>query len=259
MTGRVFDIKEFSVHDGPGGRITFFLKGCPLRCLWCHNPEGQSPERELMIRKALCEGCGSCRREREGEAFRRYGIDPAACPKGLITECGTDMTPQQVLDRVLPLKQMLTLSEGGVTFSGGEPLMQWEFVCECARLLRAQGIHVALETCGYAPAEIFRKTVAQMDCVMMDLKIMDPEKHRAATGVSNGDILENARFLMSHGSDFIFRTPLIPGYTDGSENLDRIRTFIGASPWEQLPYNELAGAKYSMVNRIYPLDERKGE
>ncbi len=253
MTGRIFDVKEFSVHDGPGARITFFLKGCPLRCLWCHNPEGQSLQKELMTRHALCEGCGQCIRPRESEAFRRYGKDPAACPKGLITESGTDLSPKDVLDRVLPLKEMLSLADGGVTFSGGEPLLQWEFFCESADLLRANGIHVALETCGYASSDVFQTALEHVDYVMMDLKLIDPQKHLAATGVCNDLILQNAQILKRGTVPFLFRTPLIPGYTDDPENLKQIQTFVEGAAWEQLPYNPLAGAKYPMLNRIYPL------
>ena len=259
MTGRIFDVKEFSVHDGPGPRITVFLKGCPLRCLWCHNPEGQTTEKELMIRTALCENCGNCLRPKESELYLRYGRDPAACPKGLITEAGADLTPEELVGRILPFQEILTASGGGVTFSGGEPLMQWEFLCECADLLRKNGIHVVVETCGHAPFEIFRAVVESVDCILMDLKIMDPNAHFRATGQSNGTILKNARYLKRSGKDFIFRTPLIPGYTDGAENLEAIRRFVGDFPWEQLPYNELAGAKYPMINRIYPLDNKEGD
>ena len=259
MTGRIFDVKEFSVHDGPGARVTFFLKGCPLRCLWCHNPEGQRFERELMVRSALCEKCGRCVAPRETELFRRYGREPSACPKGLISLCGEDLTAEELVARVMPLKEMLSVTEGGVTFSGGEPLMQWDFVCECGDLLRERGIHVALETCGDAPASVFREVLSRMDYVMFDLKIADPAAHLAATGRDNEFIFKNARILQESGKPFIFRTPLIPGYTDGEENLSAIRRFVGDSPWETLPYNELAGAKYPMLNRIYPLDDRKGE
>lgn len=254
MIGRMFDVKEFAVHDGPGARVTFFLKGCPLRCPWCHNPEGQRSEQELMIRTALCTDCGRCRRPSETELFRRYGRNPLACPKGLITEAGTDVTARQILDRVLPLKQMLESMGGGVTFSGGEPLLQWEFLCECLSLLRENGIHTAVETCGYAEAAVFRSVMENCDYILMDLKIFDPEAHLAATGVENGPILENARILKQSGRKFVFRTPLIPGYTDSPENLAQIRAFVGDSPWESLPYNDLAGAKYPMLGREYTLN-----
>jgi pyruvate formate lyase activating enzyme len=167
--------------------------------------------------------------------------------------------PEELVERVMPLKEMLSVTEGGVTFSGGEPLMQWDFVCECGDLLRERGIHVALETCGDAPTSVFREVLSRMDYVMFDLKIADPAAHLAATGRDNEFIFKNARILQESGKPFIFRTPLIPGYTDGEENLSAIRRFVGDSPWETLPYNELAGAKYPMLNRIYPLDDRKGE
>lgn len=254
-TGRIFDVKEFAIHDGPGARITFFLKGCPLRCPWCHNPEGLSRERELMVRTALCTQCGACRIPADTDEFRRYGRNPAACPKGLITLCGTDTSPQQVLERVLPLKEMLALAEGGVTFSGGEPLMQHEFLEECLILLRENGIHTAIETCGYAKEEIFRRITDLCDYVMMDLKYMDEETHRRILGVSNRVILANAAHLKGHHPAFVFRTPKIPGYTDTDENLAQIKAFVGDAPWEILPYNTLAGAKYPMLNKTYPLKE----
>lgn len=259
MTGRIFDVKEFAVHDGPGTRITFFLKGCPLRCLWCHNPEGQSLDKEMMVRTALCERCGRCLQPSEHPLFRVYGRNPSACPKGLISECGDDVTPEEVLERVLPFRAILESCAGGVTFSGGEPLMQWDFLKEAMLLLRKEGIHIALETCGYAPSAVFREAIGLADYVMMDLKIMDSVAHKAATGVSNERILENARILQASTTPFVFRTPLIPDYTDSPENLAAIASFVGESPWEKLPYNALAGAKYSMLNRIYPLDKIKGE
>ena len=253
--GTVFDIREFTVHDGPGGRITFFLKGCPLRCVWCHNPEGQSFEEELMVKHALCTGCGACKQNTKSEAYLRYGRDPAACPNGLVSACGERLTPEDVLRRVLPMKEMLALTEGGVTFSGGEPLSQPGFLRETLDLLAENGIHRAIETCGYASSEVFRSLVlARCDYVMMDLKLMDSAKHERYTGALNEQILENARALMKSGVPFEFRTPLIPGITDTEENLAAIEAFVGGAKWEKLPYNELAGAKYPMLGREYPYE-----
>ena len=250
--GRVFDVREFTVHDGPGGRITFFLKGCPLRCTWCHNPEGQRADRELMIKDTLCVHCGCCKRNTDSESFIKYGRDIAACPKGLISICGEDITPEDVLKRVLPMKDMLRMTEGGVTFSGGEPLTQSAFLKATLDLLRANGIHTAIETCGYAPEDVFEDIVlGRCDYVMMDIKLMDPDIHRRYTGVDNGLILRNARALMSSGVPFVFRTPLIPDITDTEENLRRIEEFVKGFPWEKLPYNTLAGAKYPMLGREY--------
>ena len=254
-TGLVFDVREFTVHDGPGGRITFFLKGCPLRCVWCHNPEGQRFDREIMVKHTLCTHCGNCRKNTGSADFRTFGRDISACPNGLITLCGTEMTPEDVLSRVLPMREMLALTEGGVTFSGGEPLSQADFVRESLDLLRAAGIHTAIETCGYAPPSVFRSVVLERsDYVMMDLKLMDDAAHIRYTGVSNAVILENARALMDSGLPFAFRTPLIPGITDTAENLAAIEAFVGGATWEKLPYNTLAGAKYPMLDREYPYD-----
>lgn len=254
--GTVFDIREFTVHDGPGGRITFFLKGCPLRCVWCHNPEGQRFDREIMVKTTLCTHCGSCKRNAESTDLIRYGRDISACPNGLISLCGEELTPEGVLARVLPMKEMLALTEGGVTFSGGEPLSQPGFLRKSLDLLGENGIHRAVETCGYTSREIFRALVLdRCEYVMMDLKLMDDDAHKRYTGVSNKLILENAKALLESGKDFEFRTPLIPGITDTEENLAAIEAFIGGAKWERLPYNELAGAKYPMLGREYPYDE----
>ena len=257
MTGTVFDVREFTVHDGPGGRITFFLKGCPLSCAWCHNPEGQRRAPELMVKEALCSHCGLCRRNTESADYLRYGRDVSACPNGLLSVTGTEMTPEDVLSRVLPMKELLRVTEGGVTFSGGEPLAQPEFLKECLDLLRENGIHTAIETCGYAEEEIFRSAVLdRCDYVMMDLKLMDSAAHERYTGLPNEVILRNARSLIESGKPFEFRTPLIPGITDTEENLAAIADFIGNAKWEKLPYNDLAGAKYPMLGREYPLGAR---
>lgn len=260
MTGTVFDIREFTVHDGPGCRITFFLKGCPLRCIWCHNPEGQRFEREIMVKNALCTFCGSCKKNTQSPDFLRYGRDISACPNGLITLCGEDLTPQDVLSRVLPMKDILSMTEGGVTFSGGEPLSHPEFLRESLDLLGENGIHRAIETCGFASPSIFHEIVLQRcDYVMMDLKLMDSASHERYTGVPNETIIENAKALMKSGKPFEFRTPLIPGVTDTVENLEAIAAFVGTAKWEKLPYNPLAGAKYPMLGREYPFAEPTAE
>lgn len=146
--------------------------------------------------------------------------------------------------------------EGGVTFSGGEPLSQARFVAESLDLLGGVGIHRAIETCGFAPAETFRAVVLERcDYVMMDLKLMDSAAHERFTGVPNGQILENARALLESGVPFEFRTPLIPGITDTEENLAAIEAFVGGAKWEKLPYNDLAGAKYPMLGREYPYEK----
>lgn len=257
QTGRIFDIKEFSVHDGPGAGMTVFLKGCPLRCVWCHNPEGQRFETELMHKASLCTGCGACATPTDSASYSAFGRAVEVCPQGALSVCGRDVTAEELLDRILPLAPILRMLGGGVTFSGGEPLMQWEFVCQAADLLHRHGLPVYLETCGYADEDAFWQTVKRMDHVMMDLKLMDDGAHRQYTGVSNLQILRNARRLMGSDISFVFRTPMIPGITDTEENRESIRDFVGEYAWECLPYNALAGAKYAMLGREYLYE--KGE
>ena len=256
-TGTVFDIREFTVHDGPGCRVTFFLKGCPLRCVWCHNPEGQRFEPEIMVKSALCTHCGNCKRDTEHPDYQLYGRIPSACPNGLISVSGMHLSPQDVWERVKPMQDMLGMMEGGVTFSGGEPLSQPEFLLQSLEILREHGVHTAIETCGFASRELFETVVlSHCDYVMMDLKLMDDMSHQRYTGVSNRLILENARLLINSGIPFEFRTPLIPGITDTAENLSMIEDFVGNAKWERLPYNTLAGAKYPMLGREYPYDKK---
>ncbi len=254
MNGRVFDIKEFSVHDGPGGRITVFLKGCPLKCLWCHNPEGQSLESELMVKRSFCKGCGACMLNRESETFKKYGRDAGACPENLISVVGKEYSPKELADKIIAYKPLLSAIGGGVTFSGGEPLMQYKFLSECADILRENEIHIALETCGFAAEEVFSEILGKVDYVMYDIKIMDSDLHKRYTLCPNEIILKNAETLKKSGVPFVFRTPMIPGITDTDDNIKRIEEFVKGFDWEKIPYNELAGAKYPHLNRTYSLE-----
>lgn len=255
MTGTVFDIKEFSVHDGPGARITVFLKGCPLRCQWCHNPEGLSPSPQLLYKKHLCTGCGSCLRASNSENARKYGRDPLSCPNGLLSVSGTEYTPEGLLEKLRNTLPMVKMMEGGVTFSGGEPLLQSDFLKECIALLHGADTHVAVETSGYAASEVFRSVANAADLVIMDLKLMDPEAHLRYTGKDNRLILQNAAWLKESGHAHLFRTPLIPGITDTEANRRAVQDFIGNSPWETIPYNPLAGAKYPYLGMKYEINE----
>ncbi|MBQ4051266.1 MAG: glycyl-radical enzyme activating protein [Oscillospiraceae bacterium] len=257
-TGVIFDIKEFALHDGPGVRTTVFFKGCPLRCVWCHNPEGLSPKLQLMTKESSCKKCGSCAVSCSHEECQPFGRCIYACPDALISVCGREMTCDELFDRLMKDAGFLRESEGGITFSGGEPLMQPEFLAKMLDRLREADIHTAIETCGYARPEIFREIAGKTDLVIMDLKLADEELHRKYTGVSNRWILENAAWLKESGKAHIFRTPLIPGITDTEENLAAIKAIIGDSEHELLPYNELAGAKYPMLGETYRYDQMKG-
>ena len=216
VTGVVFDIRELTIHDGPGLRTTVFLKGCPLRCAWCHNPEGMSREPQIL-------------RGPNGDrvAGRSYRADELAA----------------LLNRQAPL-----LADGGVSFSGGEPLMQADFLE--AVIERLEGLHVVLGATGFAPAETFLRVVRRCDLVLFDLKLMDPEAHRRWTGGDNQLILANLRRLADLGSDYLIRVPLVPGVTDTDANLSAIARHVRDLPGrrprvELLPYNRAAGGKYA--------------
>ena len=279
--GMIFDIKEMAVHDGPGLRTTVFLKGCPLRCAWCHNPEGLSRERQLYVRQNGCTGCGLCRRGCSHPDCQPFGRCLHVCPQGLITVSGREMSAEQLARRILRSAAMFgngscnggakrtgglnshgrSECRGGVTFSGGEPLMQGSFVLEVVdeltRLSQEKGlghVHCAIETSGYADPEIFHRVIEAMDFVYMDLKLADEELHRKYTGVSNRLILNNLEILRSSGVACTIRTPLIPGITDGADNVEAIRRLAGELPLEFLDYNPMAGAKYSALGMEFPLE-----
>jgi pyruvate formate lyase activating enzyme len=225
-TGLVFDIREFSVHDGPGIRTTVFLKGCPLACQWCHNPEGQSRQPQVI-------------RAPVGERI-----------------AGEEYTAQALASLLNKQAQILRASEGGVTFSGGEPLLQSEFVREV--IDRLDGIHVLLDTAGYASEAAFRRVVERSQLVYFDLKLIDPQAHRHYTGCANAPILHNLRVLSGLGVPFVIRVPLVPGVTDTDANLtaiaETVRGLSGLIRVDLLPYNLAAGAKYEYLGMKFEPD-----
>jgi pyruvate formate lyase activating enzyme len=206
-TGIVFDIKKFSIHDGPGIRTTIFFKGCPLRCWWCHNPEGLTPEPELMIRANRCIRCDACLDvcphgaiSRDGDKVftdvakcLRCGTCVAACYAEARQIVGQEMAAAQVMAEIERDVPFYDESGGGATFSGGEPLLQPDFLCELLSACRARGIHTAVDTCGFAPWEVLDSVRKYVDLFLYDLKLMDEARHRAFTGVSNALILSNLR------------------------------------------------------------------
>ena len=253
MKGLIFDIKEFALNDGAGIRTTVFLKGCPLRCIWCHNPEGLSPVPELYEKHNGCLKCGLCKKGCSHEDCKPYGRCLHICPMDLISVAGRYMTVSELRDKLLSGKGIYNSTGGGITISGGEPLLQADFVYELLCELGAQ-VHRTIETSGFADSDIFEKVCKECDFVYMDIKLFDDEKHRLYTGVSNEKILKNAKFLMESGIPHVFRTPLIPGITDTDDNLKKISEFIGNDKIELLPYNTLAPAKYSSVGRVFTSD-----
>ena len=243
--GIVFNIEELTVHDGDGVRVTVFMKGCPLRCSWCHNPEGLKAQPELLYKRVRCAGCGECQKGCEHEDCKPFGRCLHVCPNDCLTVAGERYTPDALAARLNKYKRIFDACGGGVTFSGGEPLIQWEFISEV--IDRLDGINVAIETSGYAPRHIFESAVDKLDFIYMDIKLFDSEEHKRHTGCDNTLIKENFLYLRSSGKPFTIRTPLISGITDTPENLDAIGKFIGGANWEKLPENKLAGAKYDML------------
>ncbi len=274
MTGEIFDIKRFAVHDGPGIRVTAFLKGCPLRCAWCHNPEGRRPGVEICLLKPQCVGCGACakacpngalvfggapsiRRER----CIRCGMCAKACPAGAIAAKGEQITAEELVAEFSKEEIFFQTSNGGVTLSGGDPLFQPKFTAATLRLARARGYHTALETCLYAEPSVFEALLDLPDLWIVDIKLMDEEEHKKKTGRSNAPILENYRRLAASGREMLTRIPVIPGYTDSIDNLKAIGSFIAAtSPIreaELMFYNPLAESKYQSYDMEYGLFRAK--
>lgn len=250
MKGVVFDIKEFSLNDGEGIRTTVFMKGCPLSCVWCHNPEGLSAKRELYIKKGSCSDCGLCKKPCGHEECKPFGRCLRICPRDLVSLVGREWEADELAKKLLLQAEFLRSVGGGVTFSGGEPLFQHEFVFEVLSLLDGR-LHRAIETSGYADEAVFEKIISKCDFVYMDIKLFDSEMHKKFCGVGNEKILRNAEILKKSGVEYVFRVPLIPEITDTEENQRAIAEFVGDSPVELLPYNRLAPAKYKNAGREF--------
>lgn len=250
----VFSIEEFSTYDGPGIRTTVFLKGCPLKCSWCHNPEGQSFANQIIKAQNGCTGCGACMQVAQKGALTPGSI--ALCPNRLLRMSGTAYTPKGLVEKLQGNFLILNMSGGGITFSGGEPLAHAEFLLECLQLLRGR-VHTALQTCGYATPRVFGQVLPLVDYVLYDIKLVDPAAHLRYTGVENDLILQNFATLCQSGKPFTVRTPLIPGVTDTAENLTAIARLLqgyGIKNIELMPYNTAAGAKYAAVGRVFAPD-----
>lgn len=272
-TGTTFNIQRFSTEDGPGIRTTVFFKGCPLRCAWCHNPEGISPRPELMWYDVRCIGARDCLRvcpvdalelTAEGMEIDRQRCDACgacaeACPAVALEVIGQTWTPEALLAEVQKDTVFFETSGGGVTLSGGEPMMQADFLLAFLRLCRETELHVALDTCGVAAWARYEQVLPLVDLVLYDLKIYDIDCHQHSTGVDNCTILDNARRIAETGQPMWIRTPVIPGYTADAENLAALAEFIAAElptvqRWDLLAYTNLGQPKYHRLDRPYALE-----
>ncbi|MDR3644449.1 MAG: glycyl-radical enzyme activating protein [Clostridia bacterium] len=252
-SGMIFDINEFAVHDGPGIRLAVFLKGCPLRCQWCHNPEGMSFDQQLIVGNAGCLHCGRCtavcvHRENCIACGECIGV----CPANIRRFAGRRVGSDELIKELLVNRDFL-LSHGGVTFSGGEPLTQAPFLFEVMRGIKP--VNIAVETSGYAPADVFLKMLELCDVVLMDIKQADSEIHRRYTGVGNEIILRNLRLLILSGHRFIIRIPVIPGVNDNVQAMGMTASLLRQADSlervELLKYNRMAGAKYPLIGKEY--------
>lgn len=253
VKGTVFNIQRFSVHDGPGIRTVVFLKGCPLRCRWCANPESQERKKELAWTKSKCIGCKSC------ENCDLSHVD-IICPTKAKHFIGEEKTVEEVLSKVDRDEMFYSNLDGGLTVSGGEPLMQPEFTFALLSEARRLGINTAIETTGYAAYPVFQKIAGQLDYLLMDIKTYDKDLHKTHTGVSNEIILENFKRIREEfpNLQMQIRTPVIPGINDSEEELQKIHDFLrpyDKIKYELLKYHRLGESKYESLGRDYPMGE----
>jgi pyruvate formate lyase activating enzyme len=260
--GLVFNIMRFSLHDGPGIRTTVFLKGCPLRCRWCHNPESQSGEPEILYFGERCIRCGDCIRacthgaldvqlHNHSELCQRCGECVEVCPSAARQLAGRRMSVEEVLAEVLKDEVFYEESGGGITISGGEPLQQADFVEALLAACKARRLHTVLDTCGFASPEALRRVSEHVDLFYYDVKLMNSEKHLSLTGVNNDLILQNLKMLAESGSAIRVRVPVVPGFNDDNENLDALSSYLsplGIRDIDLLPYHVLGNDKYRRMN-----------
>lgn len=253
MEGIIFDIQRFSVHDGPGIRTTVFMKGCSLRCGWCHNPEGLRMEPQVQFFEEHCIGCGRC-----GGSRTLENVDK--CPAGAMKRVGEKVDPERLLEEVLADLDFYG-NDGGVTFSGGECLLQADFVRHMLQALKERGVTTAVDTCGNVPWENMEKVLPYCDTWLYDIKCADPETHRRFTCSDNGRILENLEKLGKTGANIWIRVPVIPDCNDDPDEMERIARIAAATPGVSrvtlMPYHTLGKSKYVTLGLVPGYDTDK--
>lgn len=266
QTGMLFDIQRFCIHDGPGIRTTVFFKGCNLRCFWCHNPESYSPKPELSFFPDKCIGCGRCLSacvhgcntadEAGGHSLDRSRCDCCGacahvCQAGALVMNGKPYTISEIMNIVAADTPFYKRSGGGMTCSGGEPLLQSKFVMRLMRTAKAAGLHTALDTAGNVGYEAFERILPYADLILYDLKCMDSDIHQRVTGVKNQLILENLKRILSEQVPVWIRIPVIPGVNDNPINMRETARFLKKAPnvqrLELLPYHSLGAGKYESL------------
>lgn len=266
MIALITNIQGFSIHDGPGIRTVVFIKGCALACLWCANPEGISSNLQIGYIENLCQQCGACYTVCPTQAInidaQKHRIDydkctycgkcVQACLYNALVEYGEEMSVEEVFDAVRRDKMFYDTSGGGVTVSGGEPLLHTPFVKELFELCKNDDINTCIETSGYATQQNLLDVLPVTDYLLFDLKHMNPDIHMKYTGRSNDQILSNARLVAENGANVTFRIPLIPGVNDGDENIAQTAAFVkslpGEYPVQLMPYHRLGDSKYKAMN-----------
>lgn len=267
LQATIFDIKRFAIHDGHGIRTTLFLKGCPLDCIWCHNPEGKSKNIQLGYLAHKCARCGSCAavcdsnvhsfsgtglHQLNRENCRLCGKCAERCPNGALQIYGKQVTVDEVLPKLLEDRAFYECSGGGVTLSGGEPLMQPEFCVALLSELKKEGIDTAVDTCGSVSAEAIKEILPYTDTFLYDIKQMDPEKHKKLTGQPNELILSNLQYISSSNRKIEIRIPFVPGCNNDTANLKSCGEFLsklkGIAKVRLLPYHDYARSKYASLN-----------
>lgn len=263
MTGIVFDIEKFALHDGPGIRTVVFMKGCPLRCIWCHNPESQETQPEIFFTPEKCIGCGWCFQccpnhchvmEGGKHVFRREncihcGKCTENCYAGALEKVGEPMSVDEVIVEVMKDRIFYDRSGGGLTLSGGEPMFQFEFTKELLQAAKKEHLHTCVETCGYAPFARLEELFPLVDLWLWDVKASDPEKHRQITGISNELILENLFKLDDKGVKSVLRCPLVPSINDDEKHLLNIAKLA----------NSLKNVQRIDLEPYHPLGENKNK